>query len=156
MLKTNKALAKRINGELVDDLGNLIYRALSLVEKFKGRIQGKPELDDALDLSKIEILMAECKLNEALEEIWRFVRLTNKYINEKEPWKLQGKQLSNVLYNLLEACRIIAILISPFLPDTAGKINKQLGVKPGKLKGCKFGKFNGKIRKGEYLFRKIE
>lgn len=151
---SEKSMVNRINGELVGDLGNLIYRVLTLAEKFKGKIEGKSELEKKLNLNKIKQLMEEYKLNEALEEIWKFIRETNKYVNENEPWKLQGKELSNVLYNLLEACRIISILISPFLPDTTDKINKQLGVKSGKLKECKSGKFTGKIKKGEYLFKK--
>ena len=100
--------------------------------------------------------MEEYKLNEALEEIWKFVRETNKYVNENEPWKLKGKELSSVLYNLLEACRVISILLSPFIPETSERINKQLGLKAGKLKNCKFGEFGGKIKKGQYLFQKIE
>jgi len=153
---SEKAMVNRINGELVGDLGNLIYRVLSLAEKFKGKIEGKPELEERLDLDKIKKLMEDYRLNEALEGIWEFIRATNKYVNGNEPWKLQGRELGNVLYNLLEACRIISILISSFLPETAGKINKQLGIKAGKLKNCKFGKFTGKIKKGAYLFKKIE
>ena len=149
-------MVNRINGELVDDLGNLIYRVLTLAEKFKGEIDGKPELDKRLSLSKIKELMEGYKLNKALEEIWEFIRNTNKYVNENEPWKLHGKELGNVLYNLLESCRVISILISPFLPSTAEKINNQLGVKAGKLKDCKFGKFTEKIKKREYLFEKVE
>lgn len=153
---SEKAMVNRINGELVGDLGNLIYRVLTLAEKFKGKIDGKPELERKLNLSKIEELMGGYKLNEALEEVWKFIRETNKYVNENEPWKLEGKELSNVLYNLLEACRLISILTSPFLPETAEKINKQLTIKEGKLKDCKFKKFSGKIKKGEYLFKKVE
>ena len=153
---SEKSMVNRINGELVDDLGNLIYRVLSLAEKFKGKIEGKPELENKLNLKKIKQLMEDYRLNEALEGIWEFIRVTNKYVNENEPWKLQGKELSNVLYNLLEACRVIAILISPFLPESAEKINEQLGIKAGKLKDCKFRKFTGKINKGGYLFKKIE
>lgn len=149
-------LIKRINGELVGDLGNLMYRVLSLAEKFKGKIDGKPELEKRLNLVEIKDLMESYRLNDALEEIWKFVRETNKYVNENEPWKLQGNELSNVLYNLLESCRVISILISPFLPETSKRINEQLGVKAGKLKNCKFKKVTGKIKKGEYLFKKIE
>jgi methionyl-tRNA synthetase len=129
---------------------------LSLAEKYSGKIEGKDELSSKINLKKIEEYMDNLELHNALGEIWNFIRAVNKYINEKEPWKLKGKELANVLYNLLEASRVIAILISPFLPATAEKINEQLGVKPGKLKDCKFGKFKGKIKKGEYLFRKIE
>ncbi|MBI2547085.1 MAG: methionine--tRNA ligase [Candidatus Aenigmarchaeota archaeon] len=153
---SEKALINRINGELVADLGNLVYRVLSLVEKFKGRIEGNPQLDKKLNLGKIDGYMEKLELHNALAEIWEFIRATNKYVNENEPWKLQGKDLGNVLYNLLESCRVISILISPFLPETSEKINKQLGTKTGALNKCKFTKFSGKIKKGEYLFRKVE
>ncbi len=152
---SEEALIARINGELVADLGNLIYRVLTLAEKFEGEIEGIPELDKQLNLEKIISYMENFELHNALNEIWKFVRATNKYINEKQPWKLSGKELGNVLYNLLEACRIISILISPFMPSTSEKINAQLGVESGKLSDCKFGKFKGKIKKGDYLFKKV-
>lgn len=153
---SEKALIAKINGELAADLGNLVYRTLSLAEKFEGKIEGKAELEEKLDLKKIEKHMEKLELHNALGEVWSFVRATNKYINEKEPWKLKDKELGNVIYNLLEALRIIAILTNPFMPETAKKINEQLGVKVGLLKECKFKKFEGKIKKGEYLFRKVE
>lgn len=148
-------LIERINGELVADLGNLVYRVLSLAEKFKGKIQGEGELIEELDLQKIDEYFEKLELHNALEEIWKFVRRTNKYINEKEPWRLSGKELSNVLYNLLESVRIIGILVSPFLPQTSEKIFEQLGVRPGKLKDCRFKRFSGKIKKGKYIFEKV-
>ncbi|MBI2084383.1 MAG: methionine--tRNA ligase [Candidatus Aenigmarchaeota archaeon] len=146
----------KINGELVADLGNLIYRVLTLAEKFKGNIEGQPELDKHLHLDELEHYMENLELHKAIETIWEFVRATNKYINIKEAWKLKDKELSQVIYNLLEACRIISILVSPFMPDTSEKINKQLGVKAGGLKDCKFGEFTGKIKRGGYLFEKVE
>ena len=153
---SEKALITRINGELVADLGNLVYRVLSLAEKFDGKIEGKDGLSDKLNLKKIDECMEKLELHNALSEIWNFVRATNKYINQKEPWKLKGKELGEVVYNLLEALRIISILISSFLPSTTKKIDEQLGVKADLLKDCKFKKFKGKIKKGEYLFKKVE
>jgi len=153
---TEKALIARINGELVADLGNLIYRVLSLAEKFDGKFVGKDELSKKLNLKKIDEHIERLELTATLLEIWNFVRAVNKYITDNEPWKLKGKELGNVLYNILEASRVISILIYPFMPETAERIALQLGTKVGKLKDCKFDKFKGKVKKGGYLFNKIE
>lgn len=153
---SEKALKERINGELVADLGNLVYRVLTLVEKFDGKIEGRDELSQNLNLERIDEYFEKLELHNAVSEVWKFIHATNKYINDKEPWKLEGKELGNVLYNLLEALRIISILISPFMPESSKKINKQLGVEAGKLEDCKFKEWKGNIKKGKYLFQKIE
>lgn len=151
---SEEALKARINGELLSDLGNLASRVLTLAEKCK-TYEGNPELEKKLNFGKADKYMVNYELHNGLNEVWKFIRATNKYINEKEPWKLEGKELSNVLYNLLESLRIIAILIEPFIPETAAKINKQMGVKPGNIKDLKFRRFEGKIKKGEHLFKKV-
>ena len=153
---SEKKLVSRINGELVADLGNLLYRVISLAEKFDGKIEGKPELEDALELSSIGVFMEKVDPHSALEAVWKFVRRSNKYVNDRKVWELKGAELGDALYNLLEACRIIAILISPFMPDTAEAICAQLGVRLGTLEDCRFGPFEGKVKKGAYLFKKVE
>ncbi len=153
---SEKALVERINGELVSDLGNLVSRVLTLTERYKGGIKGKPELDKKLNLEKIEKYIEGYKLHHAIDEIFEFIRAANKYINQHEPWKLEGKELGNVLYNLLESLRVIAIFVSPFMPETAEEINRQIGAKPGFLKDCKFKSWKGKIKKGRHLFEKVK
>ena len=84
-----------------------------------------------------------------------FVRAANKYVNEKEVWKLEGKGLGDALYNLLEALRVISILVGPFMPQAAEEMQSQLGVVPGLLKDCKFEPWKGKPKKGGLLFQKV-
>lgn len=152
---SEKDFVNVINGELVADLGNLVYRVLSLVEKHNVEIKGHPELESHLQLNAIKIHMDELNLHTALEEIWGFIRETNKYINDNKAWSAEGETLSNILYNLLESCRIISILISPFMPGTSEEINRQLGVEKGNINDCEFREFNGNPKKGRLLFQKV-
>ena len=153
---SEKSLVARINGELVADLGNLVYRVLTLAERFGSQPSGNPELESKLNITAIKERMAELDTFGALNAIWDFIRETNRYVNEKKVWALQGGELSNALYNLLESCRIISILLSPFLPETSARINEQLGVAAGTIADCRFGVFNGRVKKGDYLFKKVE
>jgi methionyl-tRNA synthetase len=153
---SEEALVTKINSELVADLGNLVYRTLTLAEKYTGKIDGAPELDAELHLDSIDKQMNRLDLCGALNEIWTLVRATNKYVNQKEAWKLEGSALGAVLYNLLESCRIIALLLYPFMPETSERMNAQLGVKLGSLEDCRFRKFEGRIKKGAYLFQKVK
>jgi methionyl-tRNA synthetase len=153
---SEEVLKQRINGELLSDLGNLVSRVLTLYEKNKGlKIKGKPVLEGKLNLKKIQGFMDELELHQGLNEIFNFIRACNAYINETEPWKKEGDELGGILYNLLEGLRVIGILVGPFLPETAEKINKQLGVRTGSLKDVKFGVFRGKPSKGKHLFEKV-
>ena len=154
---SEKRLKEAINGELVSDLGNLVYRVLTLAEKNRGlKFEGKPELDKKLKFSQIRKYMGIFEFHHALDEIFSFIRECNRYVNENEPWKLEGEKLGHVLYNLLESLRIISILIFPFMPETAEKLAGQLGTKITDFKDLKFKKLSGKPKKGEMLFRKVE
>ncbi len=152
---SESALVSRINGELVADLGNLLSRVLTLVDRYKGSISGEIEVDKELDIEKVSDMLDNYNVTGALEEVWKFIRSINKYFNDKEPWKLEGQELSKVLNNSLEALRIISILLEPFMPSTSLKIKEQLGVGEEKLDKAKFGQFRGKVKRGENLFTKV-
>jgi methionyl-tRNA synthetase len=153
---SEKGLATRLNNELAAELGNLLSRTVTLAERFTGAIKGTPELEKSLNIGSIDKKMDDLDMLGAINEIFAFIKSVNKYINDKKPWNLEGEELSNSLYNLLESCRIVGILVWPFMPGTSDKMLSQLGVQRGTLADCKFGEFKGKVKKGEHLFKKIE
>ncbi len=137
------ALIQRINSDLANDLGNLLHRTLNMINKFHGgelRETGNfTELDksiraEAVDIAReYRVLMDDMKISDAVKLVWKFVSRCNKYIDETAPWKLakdsaQAQALANVLYNLAESLRIIAILIAPFTPNTSRRIFEQLQI----------------------------
>tara|TARA_Y100000310_G_scaffold159627_1_gene159256 strand:+ start:19464 stop:20939 length:1476 start_codon:yes stop_codon:yes gene_type:complete len=154
------ALKNRLNNELANELGNLLSRVLTLAEKnFKGRIKKgtlNKKLINQLELKKITDYVEDYELHNALSEIFRFIGECNKHVNEEKLWELKDKKLELNLYNLLESLRILSILLSSFIPETSEKINKQLGVKLGLLKDCKFGLVKEyKVKKEGILFKKL-
>jgi len=150
---SEESLKKRINNELANELGNLISRTLNLCKKLP-EIKKSP-VEIKFEIKNIEKLMDEYKLTEALNEIWRYVQETNKYINDKEPWKLEGKELEKVLYNCLESIRKISVLLWPFIPETSERIFSLLNI--SQLNLTEFNKeiksYN--VKKPEVLFNKI-
>ena len=134
----------------------MVSRSVKLAKDFNEELREDDELIKRLDLEKIKNLMDEFKLHEALDEIFHFIHETNQYINDKKPWKQEGEELGKTLFNVLNACKYIAVLISPFMPDTAKKIAEQLGIEIKSLEDCyvktKF--FNVKI--GPHLFEPIK
>ena len=135
---SESALKGRINGELMADLSNLVARVLTIAERFKDKIEGEVEIEDFIKKKEIIENFDKKDLYSALNLIFEGIRKINRYINDKEPWKLQGKELAKVLYNSLEAIRVSAIFLKPFMPSTAEKIEKKLGIKPQLLADAVF------------------
>lgn len=155
---TEKGLKDRYSKELLGDLGNLLNRVLTIAEKSGlESFKGKKELDSKLGLEAIKELMDRMELHEALDKIMEFVRECNAYVNLKEPWKLKGKELEGVLYNLLESLRVSSILLYPFIPTAAKAMAESLGTEIKSIDECKFNEeFNAKFKKGGLLFNKID
>ncbi|MEB3073378.1 methionine--tRNA ligase [Parvimonas sp. C2] len=170
---TYTKMLNRINSDLVNDLGNLVSRSVAMCEKyFGGIVPAQTELTE-LDNDLIETatttrdrvaeLMDKLNFSMALEEIWKLVRRTNKYIDETTPWTLIKEQkeerLKTVIYNLLESIRIISGLIKPFMKETSLRINEQIGYSDYSYEDLtKFGllKVGTKVCKGKNLFDRLD
>jgi len=170
---SENALVQRINSELADGLGNLLNRTIVMINKyFDGKIpkavnisNPEKELRD-LVLKKAEETgnyIDSMEFHRALASVWEIIDASNKYINDSKPWDLakanETEKLANVLYTLTESLRITSILLYSFTPETAEKIQKQLGINSIKFEETlKWNLIpeNTKTGQPEILFQKVE
>lgn len=142
---TYEAMIDRFNSDLANTLGNLVNRTIAMQNKYFDGVIQPPVKSNAVDeelkaaakkaIADLDKNIAEYKISDAVEAVMVFARRCNKYIDETMPWALakdesQKERLGTVLYNLLESIHILSALISPFMPDTAVKINEQLCAAP--------------------------
>jgi methionyl-tRNA synthetase len=171
---TYEHMIGKINSDLANNLGNLVNRTITMVDKYFGGVVAEPDVKDAIDdelinlaletSGRVEEKMNEYRVAEALEEVIALLKRSNKYIDETQPWILAkdetGKaRLATVLYNLLESIRIASVLLLPFIPDTAVEIQRQLNASKTDWESIQ--SFNGtvagnKVNDAKPLFARID
>ena len=165
---------ERYNSDLVNDLGNLVSRTTSMIDKYNGGIVRKGTISDSFDdeliglaeetYTKFNKLMDEFNFNAALEAVWTLIRRANKYVDETEPWILgrdegNKERLDRVLYNLAETIRIVAQLIEPVMKNTTATILEKIGTdNKGFESAGEFGLLEegARVSKGANLFDRLD
>jgi methionyl-tRNA synthetase len=157
---TDAGFRSRYQAELANGLGNLVNRSLSMLKRYRNGIVPASSNELAAFAAKAvdetHALLKQNQLQAALQSIWSLVTRANQYVDQTAPFKLakdpaQAQRLDEVLYNLTETCRVLAVLLWPFLPETAVKIYAQLGLKetPDKFSETTWGRLKSGHTIGE-------
>ena len=181
-----EGFVERFNSDLCNDLGNLLNRSVSMVNKYFGGVVPKynghiNEVDEEFEeaakksIEEFDKAIDECEIANALQAIWSFVARTNKYIDETAPWSLaknieedtdeekkkKNEALKSSMYHLIASLRQIAIMIRPFMEDTSNEILRQIGIDKDSISWETLKEYENidevkVIEKGEPIFMRLD
>jgi methionyl-tRNA synthetase len=159
----------RYTTELANEYGNLASRTLAMISRYReGTVpsaEAAPELAAEFEglTEAVRGHIDRVELTAALDEVWRRIKLLNRYVQDEEPWKLskdeaQAERLDRVLFGLAEGLRVVSVLLHPFIPTSAGRLLAALGQEDLALEGARFGAAGGGATIGELaqLFPRVE
>ncbi len=168
-------MIERMNSDLANVLGNLVNRTISMQNKYFGGLISNPNVTAEVDqeliqqarqtIEQVQVKMDHLRVSDAISEIFDLLRRSNKYIDETMPWALAKDEanhdrLRTVLYHLLEAIRISAVLLEPFMPETSTRILDQIQTKQrGYQSVSSFGQLEegiSVVEKPEILFARLD
>ena len=171
---TYESVITRYNMDLANNLGNLVSRTVSMAKKYFGGVIPAPAEETELDrdlkakcaeaFTKMCEHMDEYRIADAVSDIFDMLSRTNKYIDETTPWVLAKNEseltrLGTVIYNLLEAIRIGAIMLSPIIPSTCKEIFRQINTDKTSFEDISFGLLSHGVRVADdatNLFQRID
>ena len=171
---TRELLIDSINSNLANVLGNLVNRTIGMIDKYFDGVVTNQSIKENIDEEFISFVleasvkvtnkMNELRVADAIDEVFEVFRRCNKYIDETMPWVLakddsKKDRLATVLYNLVEGIRIGTVLLQPFMPETSGKIFKQINTSLTDFESlAKFGgyKLGTEVKDREVLFQRID
>ena len=145
---------ERYETELANELGNLAGRTTNMVGRYCDGTLPTVELDPELAadfdglVEEVSALLDRAEITQALERIWQRVRRLNRYVEEKAPWQLakdpeKADELQTVLRSLAEGLRVVTVLLTPYIPESAEKLLDAVGAPAIELDGARFGAHPG-------------
>jgi methionyl-tRNA synthetase len=166
---STKTFGERYETELANEFGNLASRTLNMLGRYTDGAVPAVEVEPALagDFEALDTevcaLLDQAEITQALERIWQRVRRLNQYVEENAPWKLakdpeQADKLNTVLRSLAEGLRVLTVLLTPYIPESAEKLLDALGAPKTEIAGAQFGSHPGgqPVKKLAPLFPKPE
>jgi methionyl-tRNA synthetase len=159
----------RYTTELANEYGNLASRTLAMIDRYRDGVV--PEAPPSATLAQefeglveaVRDALDRVEITVALDEIWRRIKLLNRYVQDEQPWQLakdeaQSQRLDEVLYGLGEGLRVVSVLLHPFMPTSAERLLEALGRPDLSLEDARFGAVGGGASIGELgqLFPRVE